>query len=174
MRTANDIGFPSEDNFPPCGKHRVVVVHAEKWSSPKKDTPAVKLTFVTDDGDYTFSDLAFVTEKAIPRLNLIAQHLCEMPKETELPENNLNCAKFLGNYILQNAHSRKGIVTVAEYVEQYIPQTGPNAGRKMEKTKRKVSFAGYEKITDNKEETISNKDVDTQKPIVEGDEDIPF
>jgi hypothetical protein len=145
-RTAEQVGTPQSANWPPPGKYQVTVIGADRWFSPKKKTPAAHLTLSTPDRAYEFDDMIFVTEKAIQRLNLVAQRVCEMPKETPLPDDDLECAKFLGRYILEHAIGRQCIVTVETSIEEFIYESGDKIGQKGSRTKHHVAFTGYERL----------------------------
>ncbi len=156
-RTANDIGMPSDMTWPPPGTYTCECVAAEKWTSPKKGTKAVRLEFVS--GEYAFEDLAFVSEKTIKRLNLIAQRLCGMPKETPLPDGNPECASFLAKYILEHAAGKRANVKVEEHTEEYMVETGPDAGQMKSKQRRRVAFSGYEIAQQFAPETPADGDI---------------
>ncbi|HUW35266.1 MAG TPA: hypothetical protein VM223_26955 [Planctomycetota bacterium] len=166
-RTVADIGMP-EENWPPAGKEDCRCYGTETWISPKKKTPAVKLHWVSLHGLYDFTDLVFVTPKALSRLSLVAQRVCGISKDTELPDENAAAAKFLGRYILENAKDKCATVTIEEQLEEFIYENGPNVGQKGSKTRHKVAFSGYEVLTDE-------DDADLGKEITgEPGPDIPF
>lgn len=142
VRTSQDVGMPSDLYWPPAGIYTAECTVAEKWTSPKKGTKAVRLEFVSDQ--YTFEDLAFVSEKTIKRLNLIAQRLCGLPKETPLPDGNPECASFLAKYILDHAAGKRAKITIVEQNEEYMVAEGPDAGQMRSKKRSRVAFSGYE------------------------------
>lgn len=146
-RTASDLGTPTTGTWPVAGKHDCKCVGAEKARSQKKKTPFVKLTFRTIDGVYEFTDDAYVVPKCIKRLNLIAQRLCAMPETTEIPEDDEEATKFLGNYILKNAPGKMAIINIEENTEEYMVENGPESGTKKKVKRKRVAFGGYESLS---------------------------
>ena len=164
-RTAADITMPSDLRWPPAGTHLATCIQVERWISPKKKTPAVMLTWDTPDGQYHFEDPVFVTAKAIARLNLVAQHVCAMPPETELPDDNNDCASFLARYIMAHAKGRQSMVTVDAQEEFYMDKAD---GTKKSVMRHRVTFAGYEPVESPPAQTHFAPD-----PTFAG-EDLPF
>jgi len=174
-RTAGDIPMPSDNRWPPAGKYLATCIGVRKWRSPNKHTPAVMLTWRTPDDQFNFEDAVYVTEKTVPRLNLVAQRVCGMPDETELPDDNLEAARFLALHIFDHAHGRQAIVTIDEHAEQYMDE---NTGQKKTRTVRRVAFAGYEAVeesTDDSFESPADPGGSTApSPEPDEDDDIPF
>ena len=141
-RTAEEIGFPQEvDNFPADGTYTCICNSAERWTSPNRNTPAVNLTFscLVDNIPYQFTDKAFVTVGAIQRLNLIAQRLCGMQKETQLPDDDESCAATLARYILDNAAGKQVNLKIISEQETFVNRNGEN----QTVTRSRVAFDGY-------------------------------
>lgn len=145
-RTAGQVGMPTNNAMPPPGWHSCECIGTEKWKSPKQGTMAVKLKWREFDSGIEFEDLAFVTPKAIKRLNLIAQRVAGMPETTALPDDDTKCALSLAGYIFANATSHAARVLIEEQIEEFIYQDGPKVGQKGEKKRLKVAFAGYERF----------------------------
>ena len=53
--------------------------------------------------------------------------------------------KILEEFILENIVGKSAVVIIEEKQEIFIPESGPNMGRKTEIMKKKVAFSGYEK-----------------------------
>lgn len=126
-----------------------------------------------------FKDKIYCTDKAIQRLNLVAQRVCNMPPETELPEDDLDAAKFLARHILDNAQGCWAKVRIEENEEKYIIKSGDRMGQEATKMKRKVSFGGYESMSDMPETPYDmppNKNAPQGPPTeqIDDDEDLPF
>ena len=170
-RTSADINLPSEEKWPPPGRHLLMCINSAIWKSPKKKTPAVMLTWADAELVYEFGDPVFVTPAALARLNLVAQRVCHIPNDMPLPDDDAGVAKVLAHYILENAIGNSAYVTVEENIEKFMYTTGPKAGQTGEKARRKVAFAGYEFV---------DKPVDkpTQSPVSGLDDgsadEIPF
>lgn len=144
-RMLGDISLGFNNAFPPPGKYLCRCIEAKPWTSPNKKTPAAMLTFVTQDGLYQFEDPVFVTGKALNRLSLVAQHLCNMAKTVQLPDDNLAAAKQLARYITDNAKGQDALLTVEEQEEQYMVENGPDVGQVRTRHRRRVAFGGYER-----------------------------
>ncbi len=99
-RTASDVGLAGEQNLPPPNVYLCQCTDAEFVES-KSGTEGAKLVLATA-GFPKFDDTVYCTEKTVKRLNLVAQRLCGMPTETELPDDDLEAAQFLMRYILDN------------------------------------------------------------------------
>ena len=165
MRTVNDVPMGG-NSWPPAGKHLCRCTDAKPWTSPKKQTPAVMLTWVTRDGAYQFEDAVFVTSKAIGRLHLVAKRVCQIPGDTELPDDDLNAAKVFARYIADNAKGKDALVTIEEQEEQFVVREGPDMGQTRTTTRHRVAFGGYESPTEE------NGGIDGAPPPE--DENIPF
>ncbi len=144
-RTVDSLGTPSGDNWPPDGKHLVTCIGTEQVTSSVKHTPAVEMTFSTPDILYRFTDRAYVTAGAVKRLNLIAQRLCDIDKDFPLPDDNLEAAKMLGRYILENAVDRQVYVVIETTKEEFMQTYGDNVGKKSTIDRPRVTFSGYER-----------------------------
>ena len=174
-RTLNDI--PLERAFPPPGEHPCTIIGVEKRLSEKKRTPSVHLVFST--GETEFDDDLFVTEKTLPRLCLVAKRICNMLPETELPDNDLDAARVVANYILDNAKMKPALVTIVEFEESYIAESGPDMGRTITKKRRKVAYSGYKTIErqpgdDNQSIQIKESTITNQEPSSFEDQPLPF
>ncbi len=143
-RTAADLGMPMNAAWPPAGKHDCRCMKTERWQSPKAGTHAVRLYWATTDGKYSFDDPVFVTVKAMPRLNMVAQRVSGMPKETEIPDDDAAAMKFLARYVLDHSLGRFATVTIEEKEEEFMYENGPKMGTRGRRTKKCVAYAGYE------------------------------
>lgn len=173
MRTLGDI--PIGKGFPAVGKHNCCVLDAIKGVSKQKHTPQIEL--ILSNGETEFNDQLFVTEKTFKRLCLVAQRVCNMPKDTPLPDDDLEASKFLANYIMSNVIGKNCVVTIEENEESFIPTSGPDMGRKVTKKRRRVSFNGYDVFVEQKEvepeQTIEpGPQAQGEQPI--NDEELPF
>lgn len=176
-RTIDQMPKASENRWPPPGKHLATCIRAEKWISPNKKTPAVMLTWATPDGEYQWEDPIFVSAKAVSRLSLVASHVCAIPGNIQIPDDDAKAAGFLATYIIANAPNKQAVVTVIQIDEQYMPQTGPDAGRLKTVKRSRVAFAGYDAPASaragggNDEEPLPQ---DIPADEVPQDENIPF
>ena len=143
MRKLSDI--PLDNELPPAGKYNAEIVNAKRTTSKFQKTPYVELMIQTEGTEFT--DAVFITGPALKRLCLVAQRVCGMAKDTELPDGDIEAAEFLADYIVENAPSKKCEITIEEKTEKYIPESGPDMGRTVEKQKRKVAFNGYNTIS---------------------------
>lgn len=175
-RNFGDMSEGGGGNFPPAGKHLCRVVKAVPWTSPNKKTPAAKLTLATRDGEYSFDDALFVTAKALWRLVLVARRLCGMPADTKAPDDNLEAAKFLARYIVDNATGKDALITIEEKNETYIATEGPDQGQKKTVARRRVSASGYETPPAEVHQAVRQRyDEDFPTPADSGGGgDIPF
>ncbi len=164
-RTVSDIAIGFNNAFPPAGKHLCRCIDAKPWTSPKKKTPAAMLTFVTQDGLYQFEDPVFVSPKALSRLSLVAQRLCQLGKAIELPDDDMAAARQLARYITDNAKGQDILLTIEESEEQYLIQEGPDLGQVRTRTRRRVAFGGYEILPETPWLPTS---------LVEPKDDVPF
>jgi hypothetical protein len=139
-RTVSDV--PCGNFFPQKGKHNCIVIGFEKGKSKTKHTPQIELTL--SNGETEFKDQLFVTEKTLNRLCLVAQRVCGMPKDTAIPDNNLEAANFVAAFICENVTGKKCVATIEENEETFMSTSGPNAGRNMTKKRRRVAFNGYD------------------------------
>jgi hypothetical protein len=168
-RTADQIGEPTNNQMPPAGWHNCECIGASRWKSPKKGTAAVMLKWRTCEEGLEFEDPAFVTAKAVRRLNLIAQRVAGMPKTFGLPDDDGEAAIELAKYILRNAPGRSARVLIEENVETFIYENGPNIGRTGERKRAKVAFVGYEAFA-----AVESADYgDQQPPPPDADEPPP-
>jgi hypothetical protein len=139
MRKLSDI--PLDNELPPAGKYNVGITNAKRAESKNQKTPFVELAIRMEETEFT--DAIFITAPALKRLCLVAQKVCGMSKDTELPDNDFEAANFLAEYIIENAPGKKCEVTIEEKTEIYVPDSGPDMGRQVKKQKRKVAFNGY-------------------------------
>lgn len=142
-RKLSDI--PQSNEAPPVGWHRCKCTGVEDWTSPKKGTPAKEIEFLSQNGE-SFTDMVFLTIKALSRLSLIANRLCNAPDGLEIPDDDGDAVEFLGAYIHDNAPGKFVDVEIVESTEQFMYEDGPNIGKVGTKTRRKVSFNGYRRI----------------------------
>jgi hypothetical protein len=164
MRTAGDIPLGRE--MPAAGEHPCLISAATRGESKNKHTPYVELTI--SNGETEFTDSLFISGAALPRLMIVALRVCGMPKDYELPDDDYECAEAVADYIKDYAPGKHCIVTVGELKEKYMATTGPDAGRTITKTIRKVTFGGYAAPT---EESIA------QSPSMEAgvnEDSLPF
>ena len=156
MRTAGSITMGMV--FPPKGKYNCLVIGVEKGVSQNKKTPYVEPVF--SSGEFEFNDQLYVTPKTIGRLSHFARKVCNMSDDYELPDNDIEASHALAKFIMDNALNKKCVVTIDEFTEKFIPLSGPDMGRTIEKTRRRVAFRGYEKIQeDAQQETVSDDDL---------------
>jgi len=159
MRKLGDI---KETDMPEVGRHNCEIISTKFIESKEKKTPGIEITMT--NGITKFTDTIYVTAKTINRLSLFAKRVCEMDENTTIPDDDLQAANFIGNFIMHNGAGKKCIVTIAEYEEKFIPTYGPDMGRTKTIKKRKVAFNGYETIADQPTESqiqeaiISNDD----------------
>lgn len=175
-RTAAEIGMPSELRWPPAGWHVCGCTGASKWKSPKKGTPAIMLQWMTEDGNFAFEDPLFLTPKAMPRVNLVAQRVCGMDSETELPDDDKEAMRFLVRFIMDNAMGRRARVLVEEQEVKYMREDTGTLGTALRK---RVAFAGYaalEPITTRTREPQGLEPLGDVRPLeeVKEDDDLPF
>lgn len=147
-RTASDVGMPSQMAWPPEGWIEATCTKAAKWTSPKKKTAAVMLSWESLDARYNWEDPVYVTAKAIKRLNLVAQRVCGMPRETQLPDDDKAAANLLARYILDHAAGRSALVLVESQEQNFLYESGPKVGQKRIVKIHRVAFAGYEPLAD--------------------------
>ncbi len=142
-RTLNDL--PSANRgCPPKGEYVSTITGAISGRSKTKKTPQIELTI--SNGDFDFSDTLFVTEKTISRLALVAKRVANMKEDYELPDDDLECANELAKYIMQNIIGKRCVVVIEENEESFIPERGPDMGRKITKIRRRVAFNGYKEL----------------------------
>ncbi len=163
MRTVDDVSM-GNSFWPPAGKHLCRCTEAKPWVSPVKQTPAVMLTWVTRDAAYQFEDAVFVTAKAIGRLHLVAKRVCQIPGDTELPDDDISAAKVFARYIADNAKGKDALVTIEETEEKIVIQDGPDMGQTKSVTRHRVAFDGYDVLP--KDDNVSPGEIP--------EDDIPF
>jgi hypothetical protein len=138
-----------EDQWPPIEQGKTscrveaTCIEAKLVMSKVKKTPSVRLHWETTDGEYKFTDDVFCTVKSIRRLALVASHVCGFADE--IPDSDDEAMKILEEFILDNVEGKTSFVTIEEKQEIFIPESGPNMGRKTTVTKKKVAYNGYEK-----------------------------
>lgn len=138
-----------ERSMPSVGRHKSIITKAKKETSPNKKTPYIELTM--NNGEVEFTDSLFVTGKALGRLSMVAKRVCNIDENTEIPDDDNKAAEFLANFILLNAVDKKCVVTIQEFDRSYMPENGPNMGRKMTVKEKKVAFDGYGKYEETEE-----------------------
>jgi len=129
--------------WPPVGPNPSVCIGAKLESSKVKKTPYIRVVWVTTDEEFQYNDDVFCTEKSIRRLALIASHVCGFTDE--LPDSDKEAMIILRDFILDNIIGKSAVVIVEEKQEIFIPESGPNMGRKTTIMKKKVAFNGYDK-----------------------------
>ena len=100
----------------------------------------------TPDDQYIFEDLIFVTGKALKRMILVAKRVCGMPDEFELPDSDDEAATLAARFIWTNATGKQAVVEIIDTVEKVLIESGPDAGRFKDFTRKRVAFAGYEEV----------------------------
>jgi hypothetical protein len=144
MRKISDI---HEKEMPSVGKHNCIITSADMGESKNKKTPYLELTMT--NGEVEFSDCLFLTPKALNRLLMVSKRVCNINEETELPDNDMEACRFLANYIQDNIIGKHASITIAEFEEKFIPESGQDMGRMKTIFKRKVAFNGYEGVKNN-------------------------
>jgi len=167
-RTINDIP-DAGPQMPPAGRHLCKVLGHEKGRSSKKQTPQLELTLT--NGECVFTDQLYVTGGAIRRLAMVAKRVCDSPEDFELPEDDGEAANAIASFIAETIDGKKCVVIVEENPEEFIAESGPDLGKKIQVMRRRVAFAGYERHEDQDEpETQQEQPIDTTV----GDGDLPF
>jgi hypothetical protein len=176
MPKASEIGMPADKELWPLeGDIVATCVQADRWVSPHKKTPAVRLTFTDAEGHYNFSDLVFVTAKTIQRLNLVAQRLCGMLAETDLPADAKQTAAFLAHYILAHARGKQVLLSVEIEEQEFVYTYGEKVGQKAVRRQPRVGFAGYKRLPDASDSVVPPKPAALSPPATQEPEDpIPF
>ena len=174
-RTAGGVGFPSNRSWPPPGWHNCVCISAERWKSPKKKTPAIMLTWQTDDAEHTFEAPVWVTVPAIKQVNAVAVRVCGLPKDTEVPDSDEDALHFLARHIMGNAKGKLAQVQIVESEEEFMDQNdqSPTFGQMRTVTRSQVPFAGYKKL-EAKAATGLTAAQDKSLDPIGGDDDLPF
>jgi len=166
MKTADSYGMPApRESWPDVGEVIATCIKAEKCTA-KKGTRGVKLTFATPDTQYQFSDTAWVTSKTVNRLNMVAQHLCHLPKTTPVPDESEKAAAFFAKHILENAVGNEVVLVVEIEGGTYMD----GQGNTRQSTRKKVAFDGYKQPGAAPAETPNDEAIDAQ----DDDGGIPF
>lgn len=170
-----------EDQWPPIeqGKTSVRVeatcIEAKLATSKVKKTPFIRIHWETTDGEYKFTDDAFCTVGSIRRLALIASHVCGFTDE--IPDSDEEAMKVLEKFILENIEGKTSFITIEEKQEIFIPESGPNMGRKTTITKKKVAYSGYERPVETGSVPAGEPPKAEAKPNIikkDDDSDLPF
>lgn len=140
-RNIDDIST-GDFNFPDAGKHPCVCTKVEGVKSTNGNS-GIKLIWITQDGEYQFSDTLWLTPKAIGRLALVAKKLCPGARELVLDDDDNKAIYQLGDYIESNIKNTNAIVEIMEYEETFIHESGDRIGQQEKRKKKKVAFAGY-------------------------------
>jgi hypothetical protein len=147
--------------MPPVGKIEAVCLDAKIETSKNKKTPYIRLTLESPDGQFNWTDDVFCTVKAIRRVALVAKHICGF--NDELPDNDSDALGILTDFIVANIIGKHAIVTIEEKSEIFIPESGPDMGRKVTVIKKRVAFSGYAKpevtapvVEGEKKETVKD------------------
>ena len=170
-----------EDQWPPIEQGKTscrveaTCIEARLVTFKVKKTPSVRLHWETTDGEYKFIDDVFCTVKSIRRLALVASHVCGF--SAEIPDGDEEAMKVLEEFILENIEGKTSFVTIEEKQEIFIPESGPNMGRKTTVTKKKVAYNGYERPTGMGEVKVGETPAAETKPSIikkDDDSDLPF
>lgn len=153
-------------NWPPLGWREGKCIKIENWESPVKHTPALRLTYETTDGIYSFEDLVFLTPKAIKRIALIASRLCGF--DDEVPDKDDDAAIFLSDFIFENAVGKTANILIEEKPETIFIETGPDIGQKKIIMRKKVAFGGYQTLKKEESQKAEETEEETKK------DDLPF
>lgn len=132
-----------EKPWPPVGKIEATCLNAKLLTSKNKKTPYINLTWENLTGEYQWNDGVFCTVKAIRRLAIVAKHVCDFKEE--LPDNDDDAMGILTDFILANIIGKRSVITIEEHEEIFIPESGPDMGRKVKTMRKKVAFSGYDK-----------------------------
>lgn len=135
--------------------------------SKNKKTPFFTLTWETQDGE-RFDDDLFLVPKAMKRLALVAKRLCGWGDDMQLPDDDNEAVKALYEHISDKIGGVRAIVTIETQIEKYMPSQGPDAGRMIEKKKRKVAFNGYNPVPEGVD---TNANTETGEPAPTDDRD---
>ena len=170
-------GFCNEIQWPkgPYPREvRAVCCEIKKGLSSKKKTPFVELFWSTPDGAF-FSDSIYITGKAISRIAIVAQRVCGVPKDFQLPDNKDEAAIVLAKIVMEKAVNCTAAVTVEEYEEEYMVTEGPDTGKLKKVTKHQVApFSGYKKLSAAPvAESQTEAPASTPPPIID-DGTLPF
>ena len=163
-----------ERPWPPVGKIGAVCIEAKLAMSKVKKTPFIGVVWKDHDGEFQWRDDVFCTPKAIRRLALIASHVCGF--KDELPDSDDEAMKILEEFILENIVGKSAVVIIEEKQEIFIPESGPNMGRKTTVMKKKVAYNGYEKPVEVGEASTSESPAPKVKTDAkpEKEDDLPF
>jgi hypothetical protein len=157
-----------EKPMPPVGKIEAVCLDAKVETSKTKKTPYIRLTWESPDGQFNWTDDVFCTVKAIRRVALVEKHVCGF--NAELPDKDNEAMDDLSNFIMANIIGKRSIVTIEEKSEIYIPETGPDMGRKVTVMKKRVAFSGYSKP----EATAPVVEGEKKETVKEDKDNLPF
>jgi len=136
--------IPLERITPPAGVYRATCIGTKRGESKVKHSPYLELEWMAADGDgNSFTDSLYLTPKAINRLALVAKRVCGVPDSVEISDNKVEAVEQLAVMIEDNIVNHESMVTIEEYQETYMPQSGPDVGKMKTVAKRKVAFSGY-------------------------------
>jgi hypothetical protein len=170
-----------EDQWPPIEQGKTscrveaTCIEAKLVMSKVKKTPSVRLHWETTDSEYKFTDDVFCTVKSIRRLALVASHVCGFADE--IPDSDDEAMKILKEFILDNVEGKTSFVTIEEKQEIFIPESGPNMGRKTTVMKKKVAYSGYERQMEAGQVSVEAPPKAEAKPSIikkDDDSDLPF
>lgn len=130
-----------EREWPPVGRIRGICIKAESGNSKNKKTPQITLFWESQDCEYAWTDYVFLTKKALSRVALVASHVCGF--DGTISDDDAEALAELSDYIINNAKGKVADCEIVEQKEIFIPESGPDMGRKLEKTKKRVAFNGY-------------------------------
>ena len=171
MRKISDL---QDKESPPAGTMRAICIRAGMQQSKKKKTPYIELTWEDSESKFQWTDSVFCTVKAISRLAIVADRVCGF--DSELPDDNNDAMGVMTDYVIENAIGKKALVTIEEKEEIYIPESGPDMGRKITIKRKRVAFGGYAKIT--AQETTQETTQKETKPVAEltkeEEDNLPF
>lgn len=137
----NNTQWPRTDGWVRC-----VCAIVGKGMSAVKKTPYVELFWQGEDGSF-FNDQLYVTGNAISRLAMVAQRVCGLPKDYQLPDSKDLAVIELAKVIMGKVQGCEAMVYVESYSEQYMVKDGPEVGTmKTIKKHRVAPFTGYKKV----------------------------
>ena len=145
-RTADSLGVPSSQSWPPAGWHDCKCIGVESMKSSKKGTPGLTLTWQTADAEYAFDDTLWLTTGAIRRVNLVALRVCGLPRDHLLPDEEREALKALARFVKDNVKGKRARVQIEANREEFIdPDPGSATfGQTRSFTRHRVAYAGYD------------------------------
>jgi len=163
-RTLGATQEANSQSWPRAGWIDAVCTGAAKWKSPKKGTGAVMLAWQSLDGEYAWEDPLFVTEKALPRLVLVAKRVCDAPADMVLPDKDSEACATLTRYIIENATGHRARVLIEVNTEKVMIERGPQAGQTVERERSRVAYGGYDRFVAASPTAARRPDDDPEPP----------